>query len=557
MAQMLMNRTRDRKSLPRTAALVAAVGMLLLALTGCKQRTDFGSSPAVRPTRGVVVISLDTLRADHLSAYGYARETSPFLDSLAARGVLFEQAVAQYPSTLTSHMSLFTGLYPGEHAVYPPDAVLSEEIRTLPELYRQAGYRTGGFTEGAFVAGSYGFARGFDVYRDDPERRPDDIERTLAQAREFLGGLADDDRFFVFLHSYQIHDPYQPPEPYASMFWDGDPPDTFVPDAANLVRHNTHGGELPPGTVEYFKALYDGSIRYADDQLAAFFAFLEDRGLADDLTVVILSDHGEQFQEHGQFVHADIYNEVMRVPLIVLHPDLPAGRRVARPVELIDVAPTLLGLSRVRAEVAMSGTSRIPELLGEATAVPSATAYTEKDNGMSRGLYVEHEGTLFHLLVHYYREGDWLGRTFTLDLPDDAVSVRLRGWQAPRPATLSLASGWTQEVLIPADPADEAFPVPAGEDRRLTVVADQCSPREPGSSACFAFRILEPAAIRTELFEVRTDPLEQGDLAHRHEELTGDLRRRVMGLTFTPRAEAGVQDLQESLQDRLRALGYL
>lgn len=552
-----MNRTRDRKSLPRTAALVAAVGMLLVVVAGCKQRTDFGSSPKVRPTRGVLVISLDTLRADHLSAYGYARETSPFIDSLAARGVLFEQAVAQYPSTLTSHMSLFTGLYPGEHVVYPPDAVLAEEIPTLPQLYRDAGYRTGGFTEGAFVSGSYGFARGFEIYRDEPEGRPDDIERTLAQAREFLDGLADDDRFFLFVHSYQIHDPYRPPEPYASMFWEGAPPDTFSPDASNLVRHNTHGGELPPGTVEYFKALYDGSIRYADDQLAKFFAFLEKRGLADDLTVVLLSDHGEQFQEHGQFVHADIYNEVMHVPLIVLHPDLPAGRRVSRPVEVVDVAPTLLGLSRVRAEVAMSGTSRIPELLGEASAAPSATAYTEKDNGLSRGLYIEHEGTLLHVVVHHYRDGDWLGRTFTLDLPDDAVSVRLRGWQTPRPATLSLESGWTQDVVIPADPADEAFPVPVGEDRRLTVEADECSPPEKKSHACFAFRILEPPAIRTELFEVRSDPLEQRDLARQREELTADLRRRVLGLSYTARAEPVLRNLQKSLEDRLRALGYL
>lgn len=552
-----MNRTRDRNSLPRTAALVAAVGMILVVLAGCKQRTDFGSSPKVRPTRGVVVISLDTLRADHLSAYGYARETSPFIDSLAARGVLFEQAVAQYPSTLTSHMSLFTGLYPGEHLVYPPDAELPEKIPTLPQLYRDAGYRTGGFTEGAFVAGGYGFARGFEIYRDDPQRQPDDIERTMAQAREFLDDLAPDERFFVFVHSYQIHDPYAPPGPYASMFWQGEPPETFVPNATNLVRHNTHGGELPPGTVEYFEALYDGSIRYADDQLRELFAFLEERGLADDLTVVVLSDHGEQFQEHGEFVHADIYQEVMRVPLIVVHPDLPAGRRVSRPVELVDVAPTLLGMSHVDAEVEMSGTSRIPELLGEVPAEPSSSAYVEVDNGLSRGLYVEHDGSLMHVVVHYYRGGDWLGRTFTLDLPDHAVSVRLRGWQTPRAATLSLESGWTEEITIPADPADQAFPVPAGEDRRLTVEARECSPPEKKSHACFSFRILEPAALRTELFDVHADPLEQRDLARRREELAADLRRRVMSLSHTPRAAPVVRTLKENLKDRLRALGYL
>ncbi|MGH9379754.1 MAG: sulfatase [Thermoanaerobaculia bacterium] len=553
-----MQRTRDRESLPPTSALAAVtVGLLLAGLVGCKDRTDFGSRADLRRTRGVLVISLDTLRADHLSPYGYSRDTSPFLAELADRGVLFEQAIAQYPATLTSHMSLFTGLYPGEHGVYPPDAVLSDKIPTLPELFRAAGYTTGGFTEGAFVAGSYGFARGFDEFNDEVQRQTDDIERTFARAREFLDRLAPEERFFLFVHTYQIHDPYDPPEPYASMFWDGEPPDAFPPDGPNLVRHNTYGGELSPGTVEYFEALYDGSIRYTDDQLKELFAFLDKRGLADDLTVVVLSDHGEQFQEHGQFVHADIYQEVMRVPLIILHPDLPAGRRVSRPVELVDVAPTLLGLARLRPQVTLSGTSRIPELVGRGGAKDPATAYAENHLGNSRAFYLEHEGTLLHVVVHYNQAGDWIGRRFTLDLADAAEAIRVMGWQTPKPATLSLDTGWSQDIVIPAEPADEAFPLPAGTQRRLTVVAHECAPLEHKDNACFAFRILDPLATLTELFDVLQDPREQHDLARQRPELTVDLRRRVMEISHTPTAEPVTQQLQEALEDRLRALGYL
>lgn len=548
-----MDRTQFRRALFAGVLVVASSGLLSAALGGCRTRAD----STLRPTRGVLVISLDTLRADHLSAYGYSRDTSPFLDALARRGVLFEQVIAQYPSTLTSHMCVFTGLYPGEHGVYPPDAVLSERIPTLPELFRAGGYRTGGFTEGGFVAGRFGFARGFDTFDDRARRKPDDVERTLARARAFVEGIGPEERYFLFVHSYQIHDPYDPPEPYASMFRDGEPPDTFPPDAAHLVRHNTYGGELPAGTVEYFEALYDGSIRYADDQLAEFFAFLEERGLTDDLTVVVLSDHGEQFQEHGQFVHADIYYETMHVPLVVVHPGLPAGRRVGRPVELLDVAPTLLDLAGIDADVSMSGRSRIPEMLGAGGSGGAATAYAENDLGQSRSFYMERDRSLHHVVVHHRPLGDWNGRRVTLDLAPDVGSVRLQGWRTPHAATLSLEGGWSRDVEVPAEPRDRAFAVPAGDRRRLTVTAHDCTPREGRQNACFAFRVLEPETTLTELFEVSGDPLEQHDLARQRPEEAAELRRRVMAVHHDPRAEPAIRRLERSLERRLRALGYL
>ena len=177
---------------PRRLAL--ALVILLLGCVGCGEEAA-PRSPAVeegpppRATRGYILISIDTLRADHLGCYGYGRPTSPFLDSLARRATLFEEAYAQCPSTLVSHMSMFTGLHPREHGVFPPNSVLPAEVETLPEAFKRHGFRTGGFTEGGYVSGRFGFRRGFDEFiaRDRFHDRP--LQKTFGRGVRFLEGL--------------------------------------------------------------------------------------------------------------------------------------------------------------------------------------------------------------------------------------------------------------------------------------------------------------------------------------------------------------------------------
>ncbi|MEZ5332405.1 MAG: sulfatase-like hydrolase/transferase [Thermoanaerobaculia bacterium] len=238
------------------------------------------AAPPPPPTRGYVLISLDTLRADHLSAYGYGRETTPFLAELAGRSVLFERVLAPYPATLVSHMSLFTGLYPQQHAVYPPNGVLAPSVATLPETFQAAGFRTAGFTEGGFVAGGYGFARGFDVFADPSYAADTDVESTFDRGLEFLRGLGPDDRFFLFLHSYSVHDPYAPPEPWRERFEPRDPARAALSLGEHL-RDANHGRlELPPGAVDDFERLYDGTVAYVDGVLRSFFAALAEAAWA-------------------------------------------------------------------------------------------------------------------------------------------------------------------------------------------------------------------------------------------------------------------------------------
>ena len=309
---------------------------------------EVGWPDRLRPTRGYILLSVDTLRADHLSAYGYGRETSPFLHSLTDRpGVLFEQAWAPYPSTLPSHVTMLTGYGPTEHGVRPPSGVLAPAIPTAAERFRDAGFRTAGFTEGGFVAGGFGFSRGFEQFDDEDYRDDRDVERTFGHGVRFLEGLEESERFFLFLHTYSVHDPYTPPAGHRAHFRDSADLPERLPDGPLLSAFNRGTAELSPGEVEDFEALYDGGIRYFDGVLAHFFADLTRLALLEDVTIVITSDHGEEFLEHGRVAHTQLYPETLTVPLLILHPDLPIGGRVRRLVELTSTTPTLWDLARI------------------------------------------------------------------------------------------------------------------------------------------------------------------------------------------------------------------
>ncbi|KAB2958230.1 MAG: sulfatase-like hydrolase/transferase, partial [Thermoanaerobaculia bacterium] len=209
---------RMRGILPRGGRILRPMRAVLLvpalALAACAGRPP--APPEAPAPRGVVLISIDALRADALGVYGSARPTSPFLDGLARRATVFENAFCQIPSTLPSHLSMLTGLYPTQHGVMPPSDVLSTAIPTLPEMLRAAGVRTFGHSEGGYVQGGYGFARGFEEWSDTAYAADTDVERTFGRGLESLSRVARGERFFLFLHTYSVHDPFAPPPGYAA-----------------------------------------------------------------------------------------------------------------------------------------------------------------------------------------------------------------------------------------------------------------------------------------------------------------------------------------------------
>ena len=245
--------------------------------------------------QNVILISLDTLRADHLGAWGYPEDTSPRLDALAARSAVFRRAVAQANSTIPSHASLFTSRYPSEVLRGDSSRPLESRrlrpgARTLTEGLAEAGFATWGFVDGGNVRGVFGFDRGFDVYVDDKVGVRSQVERAQRWIEEHPVS-----RFFVFLHTYEIHTPYAAPRTYVEMFGNPDFRGTFVPGAPYFreIEENEEawGEELHREVV----ARYDAGIRYTDTVIGEFLDWLEGRGLLEKSLVVVVSDHGKSF----------------------------------------------------------------------------------------------------------------------------------------------------------------------------------------------------------------------------------------------------------------------
>ncbi len=295
------------------------------------------------PPRSVILISLDTLRADHLGCYGHERDTSPNLDALAAEGVLFEQAVAPAPWTLPSHASLLTGRYPSRHGAFTLEDAIPEAVPTLAAVLGRAGFETAGFVNVIFLGSGFGFARGFETYRtyvrdQSPEGSASEITDAGIEWLESRRGR----RVFLFLHYYDLHSDFLSLPRFQELFTDG--PGRFDGSTAQMLAAMRGLAPIDASDADHLARLYDGGIRQLDEELGRLFAWLRENGWWDESLVIVTSDHGEQFLEHGGLLHNRHWEEVLRVPLILRGPTLPAGVRVGGPVSLVDVVPTVLDL---------------------------------------------------------------------------------------------------------------------------------------------------------------------------------------------------------------------
>ena len=334
----------------------------------------FWHSPVIvsrkKEPAGVILISLDTLRADHLSCYGYHRPTSPAIDSLAADSTLFAQTLSASNWTLPAHASLLTSTDPPHHGVRAADDKLPSSLLTLAEVLSQNGFFCGAITGGGFLSPLYGFARGFDFY-NEAEGAVDyenSAELVCRAAERWLEDNKDKD-FFLFLHTYQIHSPYDSPAAYRQAFLSSG----ADLEVLNIERYlGGKGGVFRPLSEkerENIIALYDAEIKYTDEALVGeLIKWLQEKGLYDRLTIVLTSDHGEEFYEHGAWVHgAHLYQESIRVPLIIKFPEGKfKGKRVEPIVRLIDVAPTILEALGIKSKPkTWDGRSLYPFLEGQ------------------------------------------------------------------------------------------------------------------------------------------------------------------------------------------------
>ncbi|HWW61172.1 MAG TPA: sulfatase, partial [Thermoanaerobaculia bacterium] len=273
----------------------------------------------------VILISIDTLRSDHLPAYGYTKIATPHLDGFRADAILFEHAYSHVPLTLPSHTTMFTGALPADNGVRDNIGFrLGTTIPTLPELLKRNGYATGAAVSAFVLRKDAGLARGFDFYDDriDPANSGVNVGRvqrkgseTAAIARTWIAGH-ERAPFFFFLHLYEPHTPYDPPEPYRS-------------------RYASH---------------YDGEIAHADEIVGTFLDALRKDGVYDDALIIILSDHGEGLGEHREQEHGVfLYREALQVPLLLKLPKSAMhGKSIATPVQLSDVFATITSITNTK-----------------------------------------------------------------------------------------------------------------------------------------------------------------------------------------------------------------
>jgi arylsulfatase A-like enzyme len=315
-------------------------------------------------SRGVLLISIDTLRRDRVGAYGHARPTTPRLDALAREGLLCEDAVSTSSWTLPAHLSMLTSVDAGVHGGVDGQSGFNHSVPTLAELLRGAGFATRAVTSHLYVSPTYGLDAGFERFDFIEDREASDVaERALGQ----LDQVGDRD-FFLFLHFYDAHAHYDPPPETRELF-----PSPYRGPLAGLLGHfqRRSPASMPPGYLEHLLSLYDGEIRSVDDQIGRILDHLRLRGLDRSTLVLVTSDHGEEFLDHGSWIHGrSLYEEIVRIPLIVRGPGVRV-RRESSQVSLLDVAPTILEWAGQPIPAAAQGTSLLRP-------VPAREAFGDK-----------------------------------------------------------------------------------------------------------------------------------------------------------------------------------
>jgi arylsulfatase A-like enzyme/tetratricopeptide (TPR) repeat protein len=337
------------------AIAIAAAGLVVTLLVVVVRRSDNDPGSVLRrawarqgvTAPNVILISLDTTRADHLGAYGDSDARTPAIDALARQGVLFTQAATPAPLTLPAHSSIMTGLYPTYHGVrLNGNTALSEKHTTLAEVLSAHGYQTAAFIAAFVLDGRWGLNQGFGVYDDQFDLKKfkhldlAGVQRPGDQVMDAAIRWLDEHKaapFFAWVHLYDAHSPYEPPEPLRSQF-----------------------------RFRGMPGLYDGEIAFADEQVARCIAWLQKAGLDQKTIVVIVGDHGESLGSHGEATHGYfIYDYALHVPFIITTPlDRLRGVRVESQVSLVDVFPTVLALAGVESSVTVQGRSLLPLMLG-------------------------------------------------------------------------------------------------------------------------------------------------------------------------------------------------
>jgi arylsulfatase len=468
----------------RLGACLLACG--LLGATGCfhEQAPETELRATAEPVeapraadsrpRVVLLVSLDTLRPDRLGFYGYDKFTSPVLDLIAAEGIVFEDASAVSPWTLPSHASMLTGLYPKHHGVRTMETGLPEEVATVAGLLAEAGFQTAAVVNSTWLRKqNYRLTRDFEKYLfiEDIARRRKPNTWVTDQAIEWLDEVRDQN-LFVFVHYYDVHSDYASEPFYEKLFttpYDGVVDGTGWqltranlqdehlelcredfdaskctfghPEGSLVVDSSVEKLQLDSDDLRRLNELYDAGIRQLDAELSRLFAWMRREGVLDESVLIITSDHGEEFMEHGRVDHfLPMWQELLRVPLVFRGPGLRAGARVQAPVSLVDLVPTILSLAGAAPPPETDGLDLSP-LLRRAS--PNEAAEAVERELADRYLYGEAAGGLTYV--------EWMPEVFPVHRSVRRGSYKLV-WESQREtyALYDLAADPAESVDIRA-----------------------------------------------------------------------------------------------------------
>jgi len=371
-----------------------ALAALVALAAGCHGRAPSPRASTPRRAvdgRNVLLITIDTLRADHLGVYGYRRATSPYIDSLARRGMVFDRAFTFWPKTRASMICMMTGLYPSRNGYDSQHHELYSFNPTLASALRDAGYATAAVVDNANVAASHGFSKGFESFREvwtdrNVKDEADGARAISAGAIRFLSDAPKDRPFFLWLHYVNPHAPYTPPAPFDAQFADADA--AAGPELRPVTGFN--GGVRKvwavPGHMRlgYYVSQYDGEIAFTDAEVGRVLDALSKSGRAGQTVILLASDHGESLGEHNYYFDhgADLFDPCLRVPLIVVDPDAKASGRSSALASTLDIVPTLLDAVKVSYPPDLAGTSLLPVVRGQ-SATPRERLFAENDRGFT------------------------------------------------------------------------------------------------------------------------------------------------------------------------------
>lgn len=367
-------------------ALLAVAGVLTVTLAALAGHSAAKAAPQASSARPhIVFIVVDALRPDHMSAYGYERPTTPAVQQrLANAGVRFEEATTASSWTYPSNAAMLTGRMPSRLHVDWADhsGAIADDQQMLAEFLHDAGYQTAGFVDNFYLESRFGMAQGFDHYeRSQGNERAAALNQLAFNWLDSSWDGPDSGQpLFLFMYYYDPHTWYDPPPPYDTLY---DPSYTGTL-TADVYQHGQAvvAGDIVPTERDVFhlKALYDGEITYWDYHLGRLFDRLQAEGILDDSLIVLTSDHGQMFGEHGKWVHRNsLYEEVLRVPLLLRFPGvLPAGEVITTPVVTADLTPTILELVGLPVPPSLDGRSLVPLMLGQTT-MPGRVIYAEME----------------------------------------------------------------------------------------------------------------------------------------------------------------------------------